>query len=274
MVKYNKKYIYLFFALSALIGFSFFWKYKEGFDNKINYLDGVDIIYWINLDRSTDRRAHMEKMLKEPTFNRIPNQRIVAFDGKKSSHKVFAKLNILSAKKQTNVEYACLLSHMEAIRTFDESKNKFGLIFEDDATLEFQKYWTKTTKEIMNKAPTDWEVIMLCYIYKDSSDPFYNWETTKTDYDKGTNYYSGLAYIINKKGSAKIMHTYKNGIYTLDKNTVHVTDSHIYKLTNSYAYKYPMFIYKTLNNSTIHLDHIPYHIESKEKIIENYHKLI
>ena len=268
----TKKYIYLLLVVCVL-GVFLILKYKEGFDNDIKYLDGVDVIYWINLDRSTDRRQKMEKMFKDDVFKGIPTQRIVAYDGRVSTNTIFSKLNILTKKKATDTEYACLLSHLEAIRTFHESENKFGLIFEDDTTLEFQKYWTKSVKDILKNAPSNWEILLLGYIYKDKTNKFYNWDTSTNDYDNATNYYSGISYLINKNGSSKIMKTYKNGKYTLDEHTEHVADSHIYQLTNSYVYKYPMFIYTTLNNSTIHTDHIPLHDESKEKIVENY-KLI
>lgn len=240
---------------------------------KTQFLNGIDMIYWINLDRSFDRRSQMETMFEDNAFNGIPNKRISAYDGKKDHKLVFSKLNIPSPKIQTNIEYACLLSHLETIRTFHESENKVALIFEDDVTLEFKKNWKKTVKQIMENAPYDWDIILLSYIYKDKSNKFYDWDTTTYEYDDATNYYSGLSYLINKKGSSKIMKTYQNGVYTLDKETIHVADSHIYQLTNSYAYKYPMFIYKTVNNSTIHADHIPYHVQSKEQILKNYRKV-
>jgi GR25 family glycosyltransferase involved in LPS biosynthesis len=246
---------------------------KEGLTtNKQKPLDGVDAIYWINLDRSSDRRVHMETLLENKVFEEIPNKRIVAFDGKKNPKQTFSKLNIPPPKKQTDTEYACLLSHLEAIRTFHESEHEIGLIFEDDVTLEFQKYWTKSVKQIIENAPSNWDILLLSYIYKDKSNKFYSWDTSTDEYENATNYYSGISYLINKHGSSKIMKTYHNGIYNLDKSTTHVADSHIYELTNSYAYKYPMFIYKTVNNSTIHSDHIPYHVQSKEKILENYQK--
>jgi GR25 family glycosyltransferase involved in LPS biosynthesis len=284
----KQKHTKLFYLLGCiallLLIFGFVWyKKQEGLTTKTTtttttfkpkkkpqYLNGIDMIYWINLDRSPDRRFQMESMFENNVFKGIPNQRISAFDGKKDPKLVFSKLNILSSKKQTNIEYACLLSHLETIKTFHESENKVALIFEDDVNLEFKKYWNKTVKQIMENAPSDWEIILLSYIYKDTTNKFYNWDKTNDDYDDATNYYSGISYLINKNGSSKIMKTYNNGIYTLAKDTVHVADSHIYEITNSYAYKYPMFIYATVNNSTIHADHIPYHVQSKELILKNY----
>ena len=38
-------------------------KNKEGLKSKNkDHLEGINVIYWINLDRSTDRRKNMEKM--------------------------------------------------------------------------------------------------------------------------------------------------------------------------------------------------------------------
>lgn len=48
--------------------------------NKINkYINGFDIIYWINLDRSIDRKNHMENVLNKIS---IKNSRIPAVDGR------------------------------------------------------------------------------------------------------------------------------------------------------------------------------------------------
>jgi len=64
--------------LSILIQYN---KRYEGME--IHYLDGIDIIYWINLDRSPDRKTSMESMFQDKAFDGIPIQRISAIDGKK-----------------------------------------------------------------------------------------------------------------------------------------------------------------------------------------------
>ena len=43
-------------------------------------------------------------------------------------------------------EYACTLSHIETIRKFSESPYEIALIFEDDVTMEYEKYWKKSIK--------------------------------------------------------------------------------------------------------------------------------
>jgi len=50
--------------------------------NKDGYLDGIDVIYYINLDRSVDRRNHMERIFENSVFDDIKVVRFPAYDGK------------------------------------------------------------------------------------------------------------------------------------------------------------------------------------------------
>ena len=63
---------------------------KEPFKTT-DYLDGIDAIYWINLDRSVDRRQRMEKMFEDPVFAEKKIIRISAVDGK--AHDIDQVLN-------------------------------------------------------------------------------------------------------------------------------------------------------------------------------------
>ena len=126
------------------------------------YLDGIDIIYWINMDRSVERRKNMEELLSH--FN-IPNIRISAVDGKNiSDDELYSNFIFERKKNKTKVEYACLLSHLKAFVLFQKSGYKNCLILEDDMTLEYAKYWDKPVSTIIKEAPTDWEIIMITYI--------------------------------------------------------------------------------------------------------------
>ena len=45
-------------------------------------LNGIDIVYWINLDRSNDRRYNMTTMFEDDAFKDIKNERFPAIDYK------------------------------------------------------------------------------------------------------------------------------------------------------------------------------------------------
>jgi GR25 family glycosyltransferase involved in LPS biosynthesis len=72
-------------------------------------MEGVDVIYWINLDRATERRAHMKKILSDKRLDSIPKIRFSAFDSKKIELDDFfnMKKDILSVNyRVTKNEYA------------------------------------------------------------------------------------------------------------------------------------------------------------------------
>ena len=200
-------------------------------------------------------------MLEDEVFNGIKTERISAYDGKTNTKGVYDKF-IFKKKIMKDVEYGCLLSHLETIRKFDESNDKIALILEDDATLEFKQYWNKSITSIMQNAPPDWDIIMLCFITMKDIDL-----NKKSDYEIAYHkYYSTLSYLINKKGSNKVMKIFEKNKYNIT-SYVEPADSYLCKITNAYAYKYPMFIYKTQNSSTIHNEDIKMHDKSKKNII-------
>ena len=122
------------------------------------YINGFDIIYWINLDISSERRDNMLKML---SYFPCQNIRITAVDGKSCTDETIHNNIITTNYNGTKTEFACLLSHLNTIRLFSESDYNVALILEDDMTLEFAKYWIKDISSIINEAPHNWDIIML-----------------------------------------------------------------------------------------------------------------
>jgi GR25 family glycosyltransferase involved in LPS biosynthesis len=208
-------------------------------------MDGVDVIYWINLDRSVDRRTYMEKILDDPVFNNIPKIRVKAVDGKTEKTTVFNKFSMVRQKNTTDIEYACLLSHLESIRQFAESTyTGVALILEDDITLEYKRLWKKTVRQITKRAPADWDIIQLCYTIKNFS------IDTRREFSE--NQYSSTAYIIHKDAAKRLMtQIYRNGKYHIEDTYRHVSDIYIYEKLKTYNYKYPMFIYNVEKPTTI-----------------------
>lgn len=242
--------------------------------NKDGYLDGIDVIYYINLDRSVGRRNHMERILNDSVFDDILTNRVPAYDGKKidmSKYFVIDNVGNKDNSNVTNIEYACLMSHLESIRTFSESPNEIALIFEDDMTLEYKKYWHDTVGKIIKKAPSDWGIIQMCY--NNINGLYFNEEyKVNMNNDANDKNYAACAgaYIINKKSAIKLMQNiYKNGKYHINNLYYHVSDVLIFTVLKTYVYNKPYFTYITDNTSTIHQDHVSGHVLSKN-IITNY----
>ena len=257
----------------------------EWYKNKIidrtkdNYLDGIDVIYWINLDRSHKRREHMQQILNDPVFDNIDKNRITASDGKNDPN--IMDNFILEKKSSIKItEYATLLSHLNAIREFSTSNHEIGLIFEDDITLDLKSHWKKSVKEIIENAPSDWEIIQLYYII----DNHFKIPENEYTFVNNNNFivlnnniihhervvvssYSTAAYIINKKAALRFINNYyKNNKYML-KNYLHVADFYILKHFKTYTYKFPMF--STVDDiSTIDPTHIDQNNKSKKYILK------
>ena len=270
MTKIN--YVYGLLTFSVLLIYYKFFVYYENNIVKFDYLKGIDTIYWINLDRSISRRQSMEHMFQDPVFQEIPIQRITAFDGKYNDPMQYFQL---INKKNTNIEYSCLLSHLNAIREFSKSNNNIALIFEDDVTLEFKKYWMNPVEHVINNAPPDLEIIQLCYITQSNMKNLYTLNNYQ-NYNNYGNIASMAAYIINKKAADKFMkETYNetNKKYFLKDYNTHEADHYIYKCLKTYTYKFPYFIYPTQNNSTLHEEDLASHVRSKIKLETMYSEL-
>jgi GR25 family glycosyltransferase involved in LPS biosynthesis len=233
-------------------------------ENIKKYFDSIDIIYWINLDRSTDRRKNMEEILKELP---VKNERISAVDGKTLPSNEILSHFILNKNSASTTEYACLLSHLNTIKVFSETNYKYALIFEDDISLEFVKYWDKKISDIIKNAPEDWEILLLNYTTNNE---------IQNDYELVHNngIYSTQAYII-KNSSVKefIKNFYNNGKFDLTKyNGSPIADHFLFHAFKTYSYKYAYFTYSSINDSTIHPEHLGFHESSKQKIIARWEK--
>ena len=221
--------------------------------NKYSLINGIDIIYWINLDRSKDRRIIMENMLKNI---KVPNKRISASDGKLLPNIKKNFIFNLSTSNQPPGVYGCLLSHLRAIQQFYESGKNIALILEDDISLDFMPYWNKNLSTIISQAPLDWDIIMMSYTNIDINRHrmlFNRW---------GPDIYSTMAYIINKRGAHKIMNLNKNGKWLINTKDP-VADIVIYEKCNTYVYRYPYFTINEEMNSLIHNEHLALHNLSK-----------
>ena len=226
--------------------------------NNIELINYIDIILWINLDSSTDRKHNMMKLLNK--FD-VANHRVKAVDGNKiqniNSKYFYSETNIYP--KYTNKEYAVLLSHLNAIELYS-TKYRIGLVCEDDLSTDFLKYWNKDIKNIISGAPSDWDIIMLGYFSLNIN--FANL------YKKWDSEWSAISYLVNYSNiRGKIKNLKHNGKWKCNETDLMVSDNYIFSKFTTYVYKYPLFTFPNDNDSTFHGDHVNYHRVYK---ISNY----
>lgn len=165
--------------------------------------------YYINLDRSEDRRKNMENEIKEYKLQNI--KRIKAFDGKEFNSIKEGKIDGYSYynndTKRRKAELAISMSHLKAIKRAYEDGNKYALIMEDDIEMTLVPHWDKNIDEIIEEIPKEAELILLS-----------TWERNKNqDIVKAHNYQgkNGVAYIITYKGMKKLEKYYQNNKFDL-----------------------------------------------------------
>jgi len=221
--------------------------------NKLNLINNIDIIYWINLEKSINRRENITKLLNN--INK-PNERIIGYDGsieENISMKYFYSDNNIYPV-YNNKEYAILLSHLNTIEKYANNTNiEYGvaMICEDDLSFDFINYWNKDVKTIIDSAPKDWDIIMLGYFSLNIN--------RKEEYQKWDNEWSAICYLINHKSIQKINNLKRDGKWICTDTDLMVSDNYIFSKFNTYVYKYPYITFPNNNDSTFHSDHLDYH---------------
>jgi GR25 family glycosyltransferase involved in LPS biosynthesis len=124
-------------------------------------MDNVPIFY-INLERSSKRRARMEAMFQEHNLDRIT--RVEAFDGQKIMHNSELLEEIVKLPSSHGLsagELGCSLSHLLAAEMILQSGHEYALVMEDDIHLTYVSAWKTSIQEIVSQAPADWQVILV-----------------------------------------------------------------------------------------------------------------
>ena len=221
-------------------------------NDKINF---IDHIVWINLDRSKDRKAHMENLLKDLI---ISNTRISAIDGNRDD--VFSMINPIETDR-TKSEIACTLSHIKAINYLKNMKGNYFLVCEDDISFENITLIDSNLEKIIKESPP-FDILLISKIYTNNLYQLHtNWNE---EANKNNMIWSTASYIISRKGIENICNkvTYNN-IFRFNINYIHVADLFLYKLSETYVYKYN-FISTINKDSNIHENQLDYHIRNCE----------
>jgi len=148
------KVLLMIFILSYYI-MCLFYYYKtltidnESYSNKIKWDDIISECYYINLERSVERRKYMEEKIKKID---IPCTRFVAKEGKEH-RKLCNILNI------SDGALGCKLSHLEILKNI-KNNNKWTIIFEDDVLFEDCKLVKKEIIKFLSDPPESSEFVL------------------------------------------------------------------------------------------------------------------
>ena len=187
-------------------------------NDKIDIGEKINIpLYYINLDRSEDRRKTLESQLKDTTVNA---RRVPAVDGKKINLKSGTYLDngkIINYKienfekcpnnKYSESEIACTMSHIIAIDTAYKNGDELALIVEDDVFLGLSSLWKEDLKTLVDKAPENWGIIQLCIGASRDIDLE---DVRKRGFFRFLHGYGTVAYIVNKQGMKSFSHFFNN----------------------------------------------------------------
>lgn len=203
--------------------------------NKIN----IQIpIYWINLERSTNRKINFEKQLEK--YDIANHKRIIGIDGFNIELKNYNVINNL-----TRFELGCTLSHLKAIKEAFDNNEKYILVMEDDCNFEYiehQQYSINKLIEMMNTTYANWDILQLSTCNR--QDHNIRLSTENNYICKGFRN-CATCYLINSNGINKLIKL---------ENMYKQSDYYLYENVNTYYLTKPYFTYNYSNvfESSIH----------------------
>jgi GR25 family glycosyltransferase involved in LPS biosynthesis len=228
--------------------------------------------YYINMERSPDRQAFMEKY-----FDKIT--RIQAYDGRllKAYTDLFLPSDISRTRfRPTISQLGCSFSHINMIKTAYDAGHKEALFFEDDMWPKYITRWKLTIDQIIAQKPKDAQCLQfycnngkcLAQMIQDQS-LFSLWQPNR---------WGAAAYYINRAGMKKLMNMYVNekGIVLPNNLPNYVADDTIvFRYLKTYSCNIPTFQGRMFT-STIHTcagpqDNSSLHEPSVIKEINSYY---
>lgn len=230
---------------------------------------------WININTSLDRKKFMEEQFDKHNLENIRIDAIIPND----FDNCLVQKRPLTCKHpgctDCEYEYACLCSHIKAIRECLKYDDEFFVIMEDDIYLPYKIDYTNFIKNY----PDNTDIMQILILYANTVITLFN------HYKKTNNKYiswryllpSTGMYIISRKGAEKLVNQFYNEKedkydFTTSKYQ-NVADVLLYSSVNTYASTIPYCYPNIEMGSDIHPGHLNAHqdaINGIKFIIDNY----
>ena len=183
---------------------------KEETDSPVS--DAQIPIFYINVDRHTERRELLESDLKALGWTAT---RISATTPDNIQETTVLADNWSTLSRSTQIEHALSISHLRALEAFLETNTAWGLILEDDIELLGVRRWNFGLAEITQAVPPNTGLLQLCQIW-----PIAKVENTKVQlaapsntqirpYLPGKNWGTN-ANLVSREYALNVVSSYKN----------------------------------------------------------------
>ena len=176
-------------------------KLEEDTDHNQEYFSNFPK-YYINLDRSPDRKKIIEDLMD--LYNIKNYKRVRAYDYKEKNSFTMGDHHIYDSPIEIAITMSHIRAMVEALKT-----NDLAVIMEDDNRFSAIGKWDFDFREIVKMIPEDCEILLLCTC-----------TIEKKQQIKLINYYRGKAigncYIVTQKAKKKLEKIYNNGDFRFD----------------------------------------------------------
>lgn len=210
----------------------------------------LPIVYWINLDISSDRYDNMIQQFKKFRFH----ERIKGVD------EPYIKYN---TRRYTNSQMGCLCSHLSAMKkSIEDNHRDYAIICEDDVYLKNMDHFHEIIFYYLRSAPQNWDVLQL-YSIKQSRPPKMDCSSLLKWEKWNKRNFSTLIYIIRKSYAKKLVNLAEK---TNERSIGLLADEFIYSKGNVYSVVCPYFEDDLRFDSLIDTSHRVFHENNKQKI--------
>lgn len=165
----------------------------------------LPFVYYINLDRSTERRAHMQAALDA---RGVAHARIEAVDGREPA----ALAAAIRGAGDRPAEAACVASHLRAVRQAWRDGHDVVIVLEDDASFALLDGWPEGWQRLSAALPPRFGMLSLCVgeepheldrLYRKTGDVVRFGDCL---------YWGAVAYAIDRPGMASLLRAFeRNG---------------------------------------------------------------
>jgi hypothetical protein len=213
--------------------------------------------FYINLDRSSDRRALFTKRAYDVN---LECTRVTGVDGK-----VVGALNVVArndfAKSMAPTEVGCVASHLKTIKQAFDLGLDYACIFEDDTTFEFVDFWPPNVITNLLTDIPDYTGIVQLYWSRSRND--YMTYVVPTQVRRGKDSLMSSAYIVTRRGMLDVLKVASNKenfeiVKRYDHQKEGVADKYIYDLTRTCTSGLPLLCVDTSDLVSTNTTHPSY----------------